>query len=603
MFRIQRYIILTYILLSIYVLKAQAQYKLVVYNIQTIGNCSGLGGKINVKVLEAQANERNGKVYDNKSLCESSLHNLSNSYDGCTVKTIGACISLGDNGSSASGGSGVLGPSQGTSFYSANPASEIKDWSSDDMERMIKFDQRFKNEQPTFVTTNDAQFNNALVIDTNRPFRSLNIDEIGAINTYSADFSMREGFKQVEMANDFSHLANKENVQRYLDATNSGLAASYIKNPQDLTQLLHMEFKAVSGFDLDAIMQKLPSERTVAEKQALIDYQEYRKEVTDKMIVDIDKYVATLPETKNFEMAVLAENCYKDSEHAFLSQTNYKEVGTDYFKEGSPMRGLSELIDECNATNANTGFHAEIYFNETTNEYTIAFEGTNGDEWADINTDYELGTGLVPEQYVLANKIAEFLNSSSFSSEISINITGHSLGGGLASIVGLATGKPTYTFNAAGISENAMNTFNLKDKSAVNIKAFQDYNDVLTFFQEGIVGKPVAIGVASAVSYSLTNINEVDGIMIPGRNNSMSNIEGQRIQKELLSGNVAAPTVGNKIEVEGGGWHLVKPMVNVLMEKRNGTIQPYLHHKNTIYDAGHGVEYQTQESIQIFTGN
>lgn len=395
---------------------------------------------------------------------------------------------------------------------------------------------------------------------------------------------MRDGFNNVEMANDFSLLANKENVQRYVEAS-KGLYVPYLANPQDLTSLLHKEFLMVSGFDVDAIRQKLPSERTDAEKQALIDYQEYRKSVTDNMIKDIDNYVAKLPETKDFEMAVLAEDCYKDSEHAFLLRTNYKEVHSDFFEEGSPMRGLSELIDEFNATNPNTGFHAERYYNEKTNEYTIAFEGTNSDEiWNDIiKADAKLGLGGIPEQYKLAYKIAEYINNSNFPDNVKINFTGHSLGGGLASLVGLVTNKPTYTYNAAGVNKNITDAWGLTEKverkKYSNIKAFQSEKDQLTSVQEGNL-KPIATGAVTGV---VTAINPIKGI---------------KLSTDVFTGKAAAPAVGNKEKVWNNSGHSITPMVSCLAYSNS----KYESIKKEIYEKGHSVEYQTQESIKIFTG-
>ena len=280
-------------------------------------------------------------------------------------------------------------------------------------------------------------------------------------------------------------------------------------------------------------------------------------------------------------MAVLAENCYKDSEHNFLSRTNYKEVSTDFFPKDSPMRKLSEIIDEHNSKNPTTGFHAEIYYNEITHEYTIAFEGTNFDERLDIETDIEEGFGGIPSQYESAHRIAEFINSSGFPSDIKINFTGHSLGGGLASVVGLETGKPTYTYNAAGVNKNIIERFELTGKPENSIKAFQTAGDVfssdpITSVQEGDLKAPITGVVIGVVS-------------------TISPVAGVKLSADVATGRAAAPAVGKKEKVWSYSGHSIIPLVFYFA----GPVARYESIKHEIYVKGHGVEEQTQDRILI----
>lgn len=499
----------------------------------------------------------------------------------------------------------ILGVSKGRSFYSPNSLEQILNWEKDDEQRQKALNYDYETyTEAQYINTGNENFNkerekerNGWYLDTDKPFRSLNIDEKGGINTHSRDLgpiSLKDEFDKVAMAQDFSSMANKENVERYVDFCNNLHLADLFTNLDhpfegDLTMLLHQKFKDASGFDVDAIMQKLPSERTEAEKQALIDYQEFRKQVTENIIKEIDNTIAHKEEIKYFEMAALSENCYKDSDHAFLSRTNYKKVDTDFFEENTPMKNLSALIDDCNSTNSETGFHAEIYYNEKTNEYTIAFEGTNFDEWNDVGkTDLLLALGMTPEQYKKANRIADFLSSPNFPSDIKINITGHSLGGGLASIVGLKTGKPTYTYNAAGLNKSNINEFGLTEKinnnDTKNIKAFQSNQDPLTSAQEGELKANIIVGTT---------------IICPQA--------GAVLTAGATTGHIGAPTVGNKETVwnySGDGsflkkdGHKIVPMVSYLA----GPVSQYESIKNNIYEKGHHVEYQTQETILIYTG-
>lgn len=385
--------------------------------------------RLDVKAAEAQANyyiEQMGIGFNSLQECNAfrnAIISISFGSGSCRVRyNVSPCMGCQNR---AMGEANILAIGQGSSFYSINGANEIRDWSNDDMERMLALNKGYQDMTPSMLTTGDDAHDQRLAMlnDNNHDLEDYMIVggariPVSVLNKPFVSVNMREDLNQVEMANDFSYLANKENVQKYVDyCRNLSDLFMDLDNPYsgDFTMLLHQKFKEISGFDLDAIMQKLPSERTEAEKQALLDYQKFRKEVTDKIIADIDDRVAHLDEVKDFEMAALSGNSYKDSDGHYFPLTNYKEVNTykgvnsDYLVGNQPIIGLSDLIDECNSTKPETGFHAELYYNEKTKEYTLAFEGTNFDEPADIRTDYEIGTNEVPEQYRLAYKIAKYL--------------------------------------------------------------------------------------------------------------------------------------------------------------------------------------------------
>lgn len=93
----------------------------------------------------------------------------------------------------------VLGVSQGTSFYSANSANEIQNWSSDDMERMLALDANRVVEQEQFVPIADSEYKSALIeLNGKTYFRSLNIDEQGGMMTSSPDLDSFEPVWQME---------------------------------------------------------------------------------------------------------------------------------------------------------------------------------------------------------------------------------------------------------------------------------------------------------------------------------------------------------------------------------------------------------------------
>lgn len=564
-------------------------------------NCANNWLGISEAMLEAQvlqdwAIELAAQSYGTKEECETnrSLATRNFSREGCYFRTTTSPCMGGVISGGASGAADPLAPSQGHSFYTTNPANEIRDWSNDDIERHLALDQKYQSPRPEAIVTTDAKYNeeraaarenSTWYVDPDKPFMSVNYRE-GGSNTVRLDgFSMRD---KIDNAQDVTSQANQANVQRYVNACTISLD-SYRNNPQDLTQWLHNEFRRISGFDVDAIRQKLPQDRTEPEKQALIDYEEFKKEITDAMINDINYR----DEIKYYEMAVLSENCYGDSKHEFISQTNYRLKQTEDFDANHPMKNLSEIIDLCNTS---SGFHADIYYNEKTNEYTIAFEGSNfefgkayieyllpfsskstiKELWNDwVATNLLQAVGGIPQQYAYAAFIA-----SQIPEGINVNITGHSLGGGLASVAGAISGKPTYTFNAEGVNQNIIDGFGLTEtieKRNYDIKAFQSKDDPLTSAQEGAIKLGTAIVLAP--------INPA-------------------LSEELITDKIAAPAIGDKTQYTTAEGH---PIVRLAKGHGiGGFIKRFSYDKEIfdgirkeIYERGHGMEDQTQDRMQI----
>lgn len=136
------------------------------------------------------------------------------------------------------------------------------------------------------------------------------------------------------------------------------------------------------------------------------------------------------------------------------------------------------------------GFHAEIYCkncdSEKTKEYVLAFRGTEGEDMYDVITDVGqgMGTSVLSGQYYKAKDFAKYFKEKC--EDCSISITGHSLGGGLASAAGLATGLPTYTFNAAGVHQNTIQNVDPANKANEKaiIKAYYTEDDPLSLVQD-----------------------------------------------------------------------------------------------------------------------
>jgi hypothetical protein len=122
-----------------------------------------------------------------------------------------------------------------------------------------------------------------------------------------------------------------------------------------------------------------------------------------------------------------------------------------------------------------SGFNAGIYRNYINQEYILAFQGsdapnglTDFEELADWIANFSTAANIRSAQYdtainiamYIAQKHSEILRENRPENELlknKIQIVGHSLGGGLASMASIASGLPAMTFNAAGISSEFVN--------------------------------------------------------------------------------------------------------------------------------------------------
>lgn len=103
------------------------------------------------------------------------------------------------------------------------------------------------------------------------------------------------------------------------------------------------------------------------------------------------------------------------------------------------------------------GFYAEIYANTSKKEAVLSIRGTDFDsgDKSDLLSDAQLATGNTPSQYKRAREAYELAKTEAqkaYGYNHALYLTGHSLGGGLASLVSAYKGGlPTVTFNAPGM--------------------------------------------------------------------------------------------------------------------------------------------------------
>lgn len=229
-------------------------------------------------------------------------------------------------------------------------------------------------------------------------------------------------------------------------------------------------------------------------------------------------------------------------------------------EDNNPLYKVVKEIKLCNDTRNETGFHADLYYNEVTETYVISFAGT--DDKKDVQADATIGKNIlygennkIP-QYEMAMEIAELINKipKEEKDKLNIEVVGHSLGGGLASIVGLETGIETKTFNASAVPDGFLKEKGLYDKvnngDVQNITSYHTSSDAVTTLQ-GFASTP-AIGISVDIGNSQpelikTSFEPGDAAFQLG-NNIANSI------KEHFVKNVVTQVINNNTEKKKEEW-------------------------------------------------
>src|SRR5690242_8674456 len=148
-----------------------------------------------------------------------------------------------------------------------------------------------------------------------------------------------------------------------------------------------------------------------------------------------DQVRGTAPKTGiDLELAYIASDVYKTDSTG--------SVGPGGWSRLSDNDLLAHGIDPQSLHSDATGFQAAIY-GDGHGDYVLAFAGTDFKSIADWRANVGQGLGLQTAQYRQAEVLAQDAREA-FGNNLAI--TGHSLGGGLASAASLATGTPAVTF-------------------------------------------------------------------------------------------------------------------------------------------------------------
>ncbi|WP_313537638.1 lipase family protein [Sphingomonas sp.] len=164
-------------------------------------------------------------------------------------------------------------------------------------------------------------------------------------------------------------------------------------------------------------------------------------------------------------------------------------------------------------TSPQSSFRARVYVAEGDGgpHYIVSFRGTtDGSDW---KANAQQGVGLPSDQYTRALLVAKAIGRHP---DAQVTITGHSLGGGLASAAALASGRDAQTFNAAGLSDATIRQAGAirGDAPPPKIAAFYVRGEVLSAIQDG--GDRVAGAILGGIPGAIfADAPEAYGTRIP----------------------------------------------------------------------------------------
>lgn len=289
---------------------------------------------------------------------------------------------------------------------------------------------------------------------------------------------------------------------------------SFLENRTgSIPQLMRNLYGERTGYDIEDLRNKqylTEDKRKIAE-----DYNHFVKQMAIELYYQANEAKKSPnPEKRLIDNAIMANDVYNPGSKS-LEDTDWQPITYSQEIEDNAIARAVDAINTFNThNNNNSGFYAQIYKNKLTGEYTLAFRGselTVGD-W---KNNIQQGFSAFSEQYAFAASLGECLSHSN----AKINIVGHSLGGGLATVTGLKTGFPTYTYNQADISQGTVDRYMLDVGKTDNITAYYSEEELLTTLQNETrdynmlipLGKKVKTGSAITIeeNKALTVVSEI----------------------------------------------------------------------------------------------
>ena len=228
----------------------------------------------------------------------------------------------------------------------------------------------------------------------------------------------------------------------------------------------------------------------------------------------------TKEKAKDYEMNKAMDGL--SPEQQAMLKNKYEKLDGYEKLDAKEMKKLGVNTTELNDTK--TGFKADIY-KDKNGDYVLVYRGTYSDpnhpendlihdwskEWTDDNMRQGLGMGS--EQYEKSIDIAKRVNRNK-PKDKQLTIAGHSLGGGLATAAGAATGSKTYAFCPAGVHPNTYKMYGVQNPNTSKVHTYYSNQDFLNMASNNLSLMPKAAG-ERIMLHTLDNFDFTKGHDLP----------------------------------------------------------------------------------------
>ncbi|UIJ46498.1 DUF2974 domain-containing protein [Sphingomonas cannabina] len=233
--------------------------------------------------------------------------------------------------------------------------------------------------------------------------------------------------------------------------------------------------QAVAARLREAASSEFQAQHVVPAREGLV-YQQPQPPIQFDQVAPVPQGIGGVGAPAPRELALMAADVYND---VASPPPGYRVANdADLARLGLRTQDLSS---------PQSSFRARVYVTGEGDAagYVVSFRGTtDGSDW---KANLRQGVGLPSDQYAHALLIAKALARNP---DVNVTLTGHSLGGGLASAAALGSGRDAATFNAAGLSSATIQQAEQIRTAAgigraAEIAAFYVKGEVLSAVQDG----------------------------------------------------------------------------------------------------------------------